>query len=306
MKDKVETVKVYVGADRSQALAVGVLEHSIKRRASVNVEVVPMIDLPVREPKDPRNLARTGFSFSRFCIPKLAGYTGRALYLDADMLVFRDIKALWEIPFDGAKVVIQREVKHGEETVKKEGAPTSRRKQCSVMLLDCERLDWDIDKIIDGLDAGHYDYEMLMNDLVILDESEIKFGVPFEWNSLEYFDESTCLIHYTDMQTQPWTSCKNINGFLWLNEARRMLKSGSLKMQDVEEEISRGYLRPSLERDIRYGQYVPTFLKCHFDKFNMRFDQARNYVPHKQVYANKKRRLEATKAQRQASESSFS
>jgi lipopolysaccharide biosynthesis glycosyltransferase len=292
-----DKVRVYVGADRSQALAVSVLEHSIKRHASLEVELIPMLDVPIRQPKDPKNSSRTGFSFSRFCIPKLAGYKGKAIYLDADMLVFKDIRPLWEIPFDGAKVIIQREVKHEEETVKKEGAPTRRRKQCSVMLLDCERLDWDIDRIIDGLDDGRYDYETLLYDLAILDDREIKWGIPFEWNSLEYYDETTSLIHYTDMYTQPWVSCKNKNGHLWLNEVRLMLQRGILKTEEIEEEVKLGYLRPSLVKDLTYGPYVPRPLRTIFDRFNQWFDRSRNYVAHKEVYIAKKKRLQAMKLQ---------
>ena len=103
-----ETIRVFVGVDRSQLLAVPVLEYSIKRHTTAKVEVVPMLDLPVPKPQDPRNGQRTGFSFSRFCIPKLAGYRGKAIYMDADMLVFRDIRELWDIPFDGAKIIIQK------------------------------------------------------------------------------------------------------------------------------------------------------------------------------------------------------
>ena len=106
-----DVIRVFVGTDRSQQLAVPVLEYSIKRHTTAKVEVIPMLDLPVPKPKDPRNGQRTGFSYSRFCIPKLAGYKGKAIYMDADMIVFNDIRELWNIPFDGAKVVIQQEVK---------------------------------------------------------------------------------------------------------------------------------------------------------------------------------------------------
>ena len=80
-----ETVRVYVGTDRSQVLAVKVLEHSIKRHTKLDVVVHPMLDLPIKQPLDPRNWQRTGFSFSRFCIPKLSNYSGKAINLDADM-----------------------------------------------------------------------------------------------------------------------------------------------------------------------------------------------------------------------------
>ncbi len=290
-----EPVRVFVGADRSQALAVRVLEYSIRRHTTLPIQVVPMVDLSVRTPKDIRNSQRTGFSFSRFCIPELAGYAGKAVYMDADMLVFQDIRSLWEIPFDGAKVVIQQEVKHQDLTTAKYGAPSLRRKQCAVMLLDCGRLDWQIDRIIDGLDRDEYNYEMLMYDLCLLRDDEIKYGVPFEWNSLEYYDSDTCLLHYTDVATQPWTSCRNTNGALWFNEVRLMLGDGSLSMDDLKQEIEMGYFRPSLLWDISTRPTVPAVLHSLCDVLNGWRDTMKRYQPHREVYLAKQRRAKAEK-----------
>lgn len=290
-------VRVYVGADRSQALAIKVLEHSIKRHTTLDVAVIPMIDFPIRQPRDVKNSQRTGFSFSRFCIPRLAGYRGKAIYMDADMLVFQDLESLWAIEFEGAKVVIQDEVKHQDVTTKKKGAPRERRKQCAVMLLDCSRLDWDIDEIIDGLDRGDYDYAALMYDLCLLKGHEVRFGIPFEWNSLEYYDHETCLIHYTDVYTQPWTSCRNKNGDLWFDEVRLMLADGSLTMADIEQEIRLGFFRPSLLWDIAVRPLVPRVLWPVCDVINMWRDGLKRYQPHREVYLAKKRRALAEKNQ---------
>jgi len=287
-----EIVKVYVGVDRSQVLAVPVLEHSIRRHTNMQVEVIPMLDLPVPEPKDPRQGQRTGFSYSRFCIPKLAGYKGKAIYMDADMQVFSDIKELWDIPFDGAKVIIQEEVK---QTTNKEGAPEKRIKQCSVMLIDCERVDWDIETIVQGFDDESYTYEDLMYHLCILEEQDIKYGVPFTWNSLEHYEPATKLIHYTDVYTQPWTSHKNPLAEVWFNEVRLMLKNGALSWGQVQDEIDQGYFRPSLVRDIKYGKYIPKFLQPMFQSFNAAMDKASSFVPHKEVYAAKRKRKQAIK-----------
>lgn len=287
-----EIVRVYVGVDTSQILAVPVLEHSIKRHTDMKVEVIPMLDLPVPEPKDPRQGQRTGFSYSRFCIPKLAGYKGKAIYMDADMLVFSDIKELWNIPFDGAKVIIQEEVK---QTTNKEGAPDQRIKQCSVMLIDCDRVDWDIETIVQGFDDELYDYEDLMYRLCILDESDIKYGVPFTWNSLEHYDAATNLIHYTDVYTQPWTSHKNQNAEVWFDEVRLMLKNGALTWEQIQKEIDKGYFRPSLLRDIKYGKYIPKFFQPMFQSFNAAMDKASPFVAHADVYAAKRKRKKAIK-----------
>lgn len=292
---KDELIRVYVGTDRSQLLAVSVLEHSIKRHTTADVEVIPMLDLPVPAPKDPRNGQRTGFSYSRFCIPKLAGYKGKAIYMDADMLVFKDIRELWNIPFEEAKIVIQEEVKHEGVTTQKIGAPKKRKKQCAVMLLDCDRLDWEVENIVKGMDSGEYDYEKLMYDMCILDESEVKYGVPFEWNSLEHWDPDTRLIHYTDVYTQPWAECGNGNGYLWFDEVRLMLANKSLTEAAIQKEIDLGYFRPSLLRDIKYRHRIPVFLHKLWDKKNAARDRLSGYVKHKDVYAAKKARQKAIK-----------
>lgn len=292
---KDEVIRVYVGTDRSQLLAVSVLEHSIKRHTDANVEVIPMLDLPVPTPKDPRNGQRTGFSYSRFCIPKLAGYDGKAIYMDADMLVFSDIRELWNIPFDGAKVVIQQEVKFEEQTTQKEGAPKKRKKQCAVMLLDCERLDWNIESIISDFDNGLYGYEDLMYDLCILDEKDVKYGVPFEWNSLEHYDTNTRLLHYTDVYTQPWGESGNKFGGLWFDEVRMMIDEGVLTVSQIKEEIELGYFRPSLLRDIFYRHKIPSFLHTLFDRYNISKDKLSGYIKHKEVYAAKRLRNKAIK-----------
>jgi lipopolysaccharide biosynthesis glycosyltransferase len=289
-------IRVFVGTDRSQLLAVSVLEYSIKRHTTAQVEVTPLLDLPVPQPKDPRNSQRTGFSFSRFCIPKLAGYKGKAIYMDADMLVMHDIRELWNIPFEGAKVIVQKEVKFDNVSTLKAGAPDKRKKQCAVMLLDCERLDWAIESLVSDMDAGRYDYDQLMHNLCVLQDDDIKYGVPFEWNSLEHWDRDTRLIHYTDMYTQPWAECGNAYGHLWLNEVRRMLREGRLTQQALDKEIELGYFRPSLLRDIAYRHLLPSFLHKGWDKVNMARDRMSGYVKHKDVYEAKRLRQKAIKA----------
>ncbi|GID05780.1 glycosyltransferase [Pseudomonas sp. 008] len=295
MVDGDEVIRVYVGVDRSQLLAVPVLEYSIKRHTTANVEVIPMLDLPVPEPLDPRNGQRTGFSFSRFCIPKLCGYKGKAIYMDADMLVFRDIRELWNIPFDGAKIVIQQEVKFAEASTDKVGAPKTRKKQCAVMLLDCEKLDWEIETIVQEMDEGKYNYDQLMWELIILEEKYVKYGVPFEWNSLEHLDKDTRLIHYTDVYTQPWSACANKNAWPWFAEVRLMLKNGALTEAEIQKEIDLGYFRPSLIRDIKYRHLIPSFLHSLWDKKNAARDKLAGYVPHKAVYEAKRRRQQVIK-----------
>jgi hypothetical protein len=239
------TANIFVGSDRSQLLAVRVLDYSIRRRTTLNIALRSMHDLELPDAADPRHAKRTGFSFSRFAIPALAGYQGRALYLDADMLVLRDLRELYEMPFNGAKVLVQG------ESSPIAGAPARRIRQSSVMLLDCGALNWNAAQIIAGLGVS-YAYEDLMQKLCILEPNQIGYAIPLHWNSLEIHEpDRTGLLHYTDMNTQPWVHAANPNGFLWVNELREMLNDGALHWDELRDEVRLGYVRPSLLSEIQ-------------------------------------------------------
>jgi hypothetical protein len=240
-----EPLRVFCGLDESQIVAARVLEHSIRKHASRPMRFYPMLDVPTPEPKDPKNRGRTGFSFSRFHIPKLAGYRGRALYVDADMQVFADLAELWDLDFDGAKVMCTRQDEPPEQW--KDSSWFKPGRQMSVMLLDCSRLDWDIEEIIRGLDEGRYSYEQLMFDLCVVGPDEISDAVPAEWNHLEHYEPGrTKLIHYTVVPTQPWKNDKNPLGQLWEPEFEQARAAGVVHRDEALRLALRGYIKPSL------------------------------------------------------------
>jgi hypothetical protein len=290
MKDWID---IFVGADRSQLMAVAVLQHSIERHTTTPVRVCPLIDLDLPEPRDLRQGSRTNFSFARFAIPELKSYRGRAIYLDADMLVFRDIAELWSLPFGQATVNIREELPEHARVQSKAGAPGIRKKQCSVMVIDCEKARWNVAEIVGGLD-GRYSYEQLMYELCILPEAEIHYGVPFAWNSLEHPDLETRLIHYTDMNTQPWVSPHNPFGRLWFKEVLLMLETGALTWATLETEIGLGYFRPSLINELREMPHERGFDAAAAGRY-AELDQKAGFVQHREVYERKRARAQAIK-----------
>ncbi len=288
-----EVVRVFVGTDRSQLLAVRVLAHSLRRHTGARVEVTPLLDVVPRDAKDPAQRRRTGFSFARFAIPALCERRGRAIYLDADMLVFGDITELWRLDFGGAKVIVQEDLTPEQARPTKPGAPARRIRQWAVMVLDCARLDWDVDRIIDGLDEGAYTYDQLMHELCIMGPDEVRQAIPFRWNSLERLDESTRLIHYTDMSTQPWVSATNPNDDPWLDEVRLMIEGGALTWGDLRREVELGHFRPSLPLDVRARRHVPGRLRPAWRAALRAYDRRAGFVAHREVMASKARRLAA-------------
>lgn len=249
----IEPIRVFVGCDESQLVAAQVLEHSIRKRATRPVEFHPMVDLSIPTPKKEENRPRTGFSFFRFAIPELAGYRGRAVYLDADMQVFADMAELWEIPFGEHKVLCTYQAE--PPPAWKDNSWFHPGRQMSVMLLDCSRLDWNVADIVNGLDEGRYTYQQLMFDLCVVKPEEIGDSVPPEWNSLEHFEEDkTKLIHYTVVPTQPWKNDTNPLGDLWHREYRDALNAGVLDPALVRKGVAKGFLDASLAAILPEGR----------------------------------------------------
>jgi hypothetical protein len=229
-------VRVYVGSQEAQMLPVKVLEYSIRKHTELPVEVFPLhharVEFPM--PRDAKNQPRTPFSFQRFYIPKLAGFRGRAIYLDSDMQVFKDIGGLWDLPLDGADLLSAWEP-----------GDSGRRPQFSVMLLNCEALRWDLDEIVRSLDQGELTYETLMYEMRVA--RTIRASIEPYWNSLEHYEAGrTALLHYTEMTRQPWVSRDNPLGYLWVRDLFGALDRGVIGRELVVAHVREGHVRPSL------------------------------------------------------------
>jgi len=238
--DAESPIRVYVAQSESEMLPTKVLEYSIRKYCSVAVRLEPLhaAGIGVPSPRDPKNQPRTPFSFQRFLIPEAAGRSGKAIYLDADMQLFTDIRRLWQTPMSGADILAVAEPESSR-----------RRPQFSVMLLDCERLDWDIRQIVRRLDAGELSYEQLMYEMGA--GGVVARTIDPVWNSLErYVADQTALLHYTDMNTQPWVFAGHPLGYLWTRDLLQAVKSGFIPRDLVAEHVERGWVRPTLLRQI--------------------------------------------------------
>lgn len=99
-------MKIFIGVDPRQPVAWIVLANSIARHSSIPVEITPLIlkQLPLKR----RGL--TEFTFSRFLVPWLCKFQGRALFLDADMVVTGDIAELAQLDDCASSVRVNQEL----------------------------------------------------------------------------------------------------------------------------------------------------------------------------------------------------
>jgi hypothetical protein len=228
-------IRVFVGASPAEVLPLKVLEHTIKEQTARQVDLAFMSDLSCPMPKDESNQPGTNFSFYRFMIPQLAGYRGRAVYLDSDMMVFRNLEELWNSPFDGAQVLT---------VLTPKGVPTTNH---SVLLIDCGAVDWDIHEIVKGLDERRYTYDSLMRDLCIVPRARVRASIPYVWNSLDRYERGkTALLHFTALHSQPWTGTGHPFASLWIEALFRAVDAGAVTRDMIQAEIDKGNVRPSL------------------------------------------------------------
>jgi hypothetical protein len=140
--------RIYIGYDPAEAVAFHVLEHSLRKHASIPLAITPLSRnnlLPVfNRPR--RDNESTEFSFSRFIVPFLSGYKGWSLYMDCDMLARADIaelaakcnpvgawyKAVYVVPHD-------YQTHATEKMCGQRNEPYPRKNWSSLMLFNNER-----------------------------------------------------------------------------------------------------------------------------------------------------------------------
>ena len=114
-----EPVRIFVGCDGDDCdlEQMMVLEHSLRRHASLPLSLTWM--RLSRDPASPffsdargggwrTDRWATPFSGFRWAVPALCDFSGRALYMDADVLALGDIAGLWQAPLAAPHVVLGR------------------------------------------------------------------------------------------------------------------------------------------------------------------------------------------------------
>ncbi len=275
-------IRIFCGAARDARLPFAVLAYSIRRHTPAAVDIRAIDNGCAPAPSDPRHSPYTEFSFARFAIPALCGHRGRAVYMDSDMLVFRDFRELWEQPFNGAKVLIEIGSRGQRD----------RGKHAAVLLLDCARLDWRVEDVVAGL-GTRYDYNALMQIDPLLAPGEMREALPAGWNDLDHWDAGrTRNLHFTEIRTQPWVAAGHPFGHLWNAELRRALDDGAISEELVRAEIAEGFARPSLAVELgldRDSAGLPV------DQRTLaQFDRDRGFVAHARLlqrFAARKRAI---------------
>lgn len=216
-------IQIYIGYDPKESVAYHALAQSLMDTASEPLSITPLNlkNLSFSRPRDPKQ--STDFAFSRFLVPYLNGYEGRAIFMDCDMVCRADIKELWnEFDFVSAVQVVKHDYTPKAKTKFLGQAQTHYPKKnwSSVMLFncshyDCRRLTPDYVAIASGLELHQFLWTDRVGDL------------PPEWNYL-VGEEQDCgfpkLVHYTNggPYFNDYRDCELAQD--WFNAKARMLR----------------------------------------------------------------------------------
>lgn len=219
-------INVFIGYDPREAVAFSVLAHSIEEHASEPVSITPLRlgQLGKVLTRERHPLQSTDFSFSRFLVPHLSGYSGWSVFMDCDMLMRDDVAKLWRLRDERYAVMVVKHDHVPKETVKFLGEPQSKYEKknwSSVMMFNnerCRALTPNYVNNASGLELHQFKW--------LGDDSQIG-ALPDRWNHLVGYNaprRDAALVHYTlgGPYFQEYAQCEYADE--WRQQRDAMLK----------------------------------------------------------------------------------
>lgn len=165
----------------------------------------------------------TPFSLVRHMVPKLCGFRGWGVYVDADQIVFDDMRKMLR--------AVQNDPNSPQNVLYR-----SEANGCTgVVLMNCELLNWDAWHVRDKIDSGKLDYSDAQRNM----QSYGKIGdLGIEWNTHDnqYQEGKTKLLHFTNLGTQPWKfPGKHPQERVWAKSLRQAIDEGYLTEDELDQ-----------------------------------------------------------------------
>jgi len=192
------TLRIFIGWDSREAECADVLAYSLRKHATIPLDIrfLKLSELDFDRPLDP--LQSTEFTYSRFLVPYLCNYEGKAIFMDCDMLCLGDLKELDDLAMSQYALRVVKHNHQPTEKLKMDGKIQTvypRKNWSSLMIMNCRELTLWTKEVVENM-SGAYLHRFK-------DIPDEKIGdIPKTWNTLDWMDETTKLIHYT--KGGPW------------------------------------------------------------------------------------------------------
>jgi lipopolysaccharide biosynthesis glycosyltransferase len=191
-------LRIFIGWDSRFPEPADVLRYSLLKHATIplDIQYLKLDELKLRRPHDP--LASTEFTYSRFLVPHLCGFRGTALFLDNDMLCLGDVREIADLDMRSLTLRVVQHDYQPTNAIKMYGCPQTsypRKNWSSMMLMNCAKLKLWAKETVET-QTGAY-----LHRFQDIPDAEIG-ELPKTWNTLDWMDATTKLIHYTN--GGPW------------------------------------------------------------------------------------------------------
>ena len=232
-----DPIRIFIGTDDSQVVPTAVLKHSILSRTRAEVDL-----------RDLHNLGTglehrfyTGFSFYRWGIPWICDFKGRAIYLDADIVVLCDIQELWDLSLNGHSHLARPRPRFRIRRLRFQRLGGA---YASVMLIDCARArDWTFEGWCERAANDQAFYRQAMWCLPGSPTATGRGDLPKAFNDLDHHEPGqTKVIHYTNLPAQPWKRTGHTHERVFRRSLRETYQAGALDLGTVKAEIERGHI----------------------------------------------------------------
>ena len=193
-----EPLKIFIGYDEREAVVYHTCVQSIIENTKVPVSITPLNLEMFSNYKEKHKDGSNAFIYSRFLVPFLNNFTGKALFIDGDMIIKDDLQNLFNLFNDNYAVQV---VKHDYKTkypIKYLGSKNDdypKKNWSSVILFNCEH---EKNKILTpdfiGRSSGSY-----LHRFSWLHQNQVG-SLPKKWNHLVLeYEESYkhSIYHYT-------------------------------------------------------------------------------------------------------------
>jgi len=195
-------IKIFIGYDPREKIAYHTLVQSIIENSSEPVSITPIAKNHLGNIyKRTRSVKEsTEFSLTRFLTPCLSGFEGWSIFMDCDMIVTSDIKALWDLKDDQYAVMC----------VKHDYTPSSERKFLDQIQTAYPKKNWSSVMLFNNAkctsltpEVVQHEDGLFLHQFKWLESEELIGELPHTWNFLVGEEEKLNngkipdLIHYT-------------------------------------------------------------------------------------------------------------
>ena len=195
-------ISIFIGYDPREKIAYHALVQSIIENSSEPVSITPIAKNHLGNIyKRTRSVKEsTEFSLTRFLTPCLSGFEGWSIFMDCDMIVTSDIKALWDLKDDQYAVMC----------VKHDYTPSSERKFLDQIQTAYPKKNWSSVMLFNNAkctsltpEVVQHEDGLFLHQFKWLESEELIGELPHTWNFLVGEEEKLNngkipdLIHYT-------------------------------------------------------------------------------------------------------------